>query len=618
MLKALPSEEFHHYRQWIRLLTGKCFLLIKCKFSSTFNFVSLVSYAPSDLYLRPSHRNTDNQDGLTQKTDGNASTKDACSVKWREIVEEFEGIANADRDGLDRKSSIFCRRREGPPPLLKHNVDLYLRYLKNLAKLEEIYNSMTHPQKREHIKGTQSLIIKRVLQLRNYFYRNPYWQKPASVSSAEKLYSSGKSYSKAETWEYVDVNSEAFNSEARFDWHITQTQIPRFIRDDCKVIKEERNSLLKQCIRRLQSHSEEDENVNVREDPVSNTRIHAPTDLDLGDYTVSEMKAIQNKSATSIQRFVRGYLIRLQSERNARWIKNFIGMMDDSLEGKVRHSNMERLVELDERRDYEKQRNEVDYKDTLSDLFDEIHRDEGFAIKRELRAQRIEWVTKTIAETNQIPESLDEFYESDIKNPSGCESTIQHGKMEAILYKAINDHIVKFKTLWAGVETSQYTERFSIPLAKDLVIRDQVKLQIQKSVDQELMTNLKRINDLDTSNKKAKNSVEKTKKSKPGKSKKGKKDKGLPGDKFIELKNMSNNEMMDNLVKYGVLDSPQEISMNDLVCSSEPEIGTDVDEKYQPIPTLSETKRVSLSSILRQYQWIESTVSYSHYLPACY
>jgi hypothetical protein len=540
------------------------------------------------------------------------SRNNSTNHTWQDLVTELENTINIDRNGLLRVEQKSIRsRQEGHLPLFKHNINLYMNYLCILTKLETIYNGMTHPQKREHIKGTLTLVIRRVIQLRHYFYHNPYWKSTSVLST------SAKSLPQVESWEYLDFNSDAFSTELKFQWNAMQTPIPQFIQDDCKNAKITRNSLVAQYIRSFQCNSgEEYESIGQEATSDNETsflgsmRNHTPTALELGDYTILEMNAIQNKAATTIQRYTRGYFIRLQQKRNTAWIQMFIGMMDNTFDHDLRETNKKRLADLDERKEYEMRRNKVGYKDALSDLRDEVRRDEGFAMKQDLRAKRIEWVTAKIAETNQVPESLQEFYDSQASNDSTGEPNdqnvlVDYDRLSSALYNSFKDDILKFNMLWANEDESKKNEMFSAALAKDLVVRDQVRAEIQKTVDHELLTNLKRINELD-SGKKTKNTSDKTKKGKNGKSKKGKKEKGLPGDKFIDLKGIDTGTIIEKLARYELIEIPQDASMDNFVCSNESKICVDEGYVYPPIPTISEAKRVSTPITLRRQRLIIS------------
>lgn len=487
------------------------------------------------------------------------------------MVNELEQVIEKDHSFSDK---------EGPASSFKQYFVLYLEYLNYLKTLERIYNDLVHPQKREHVRGTLTLIIQRIIQLRHYFFNNPHCDYKSQV----------------ETWEFLDVDDEAFSPELKFRWSTMETAIPQFLKDDCKTLKMSRNNLVAQCVRRYQLNDD-----NKQDSVTDGTKYDGTPSLldkkmstfELEDFTKTELNDIRDQAAITIQRNTRGYLIRLHRKRSDEWIKMFIGLMKDPFEYDLGEANKKCLKEIDERKEYTKRKNEIGYKDALTDLRDEVRREEGFAMKQDLRNARIEWVTSKIAETNQVPESLQEFYDTQVQNDASGSAAnnmpFDHGKFPVTLYKQFKDDILKFNILWRCEDESSKNEVFSTELAKDLVVRDQIRAEIQEIVDNELLRNLKRINQLDCGKKhKAK---DKAKKGKNGKSRKGKKEKGLPGEKIAEMKGIDAGTIIERLVQHGLVEIPQYGQMDDLICSHESKIRAG--GKSLPSATLSEARRVS-------------------------
>jgi hypothetical protein len=461
---------------------------------------------------------------------------------------------------------------------LKERVSMYLKYISLFEQLNAIYIDLTHPQKRDHVMETQILIILRLIQLRNFFYTNPY---------------NGQTHDSSHVWEYMNISSDLFSTELKYRWCTMQTPIPHFIRNDAKKMKENRNTLVRSYINHYRENGAgqriEEGNDFKLDHNVDERGIRTVYDTEVIDFSACEINSISEKAVIILQRYIRGYLIRMRTQRNADWIVVFIGMMNDSHESDSNATNKKFLLNLGERNQYEQRRNEIDYQDALEDLSREVERDEGFALKQDLREERIKWVTKQIAETNKIPETLDGFYESIVEARGVSEDVAERGTTVSLMQA----NIAKFKVHWAK-EASYSLVSFDVKMAKDLVVRDQVLARIQTVVDHELLTNLKRINSVcnATASKGNKSSSDKQQKAKNGKSKKGKKEKGLPGDKIPELKNMSNRSILNRLAYYRVLEIPQNESMQDIVCSSDQCLYSNTGDGEYPGATLAETKRV--------------------------
>lgn len=402
----------------------------------------------------------------------------------------------------------------------------------------------------------------------------------------------------------MNLSSDLFSTELKYRWCTIQTPIPHFIRNDAKKMKENRNALVRSYINHYRDNGagqriEEDNDIKLDHVDVDERGIGTVYDIKVIDFSACEINSIREKAVIILQRYIRGYLVRMRTRRNADWIKVFIGMMNDSHENDSNSANKKLLLDLGERKQYEQRRNEIDYQDALEDLSKEVERDEGFALKQELREERIKWVTSQIAETNKIPETLDGFYESIVKARGASEDEDGRGATVSLM----QNNITKFKLHWAK-EVSYTLASFDVKMAKDLVVRDQVLARIQTVVDHELLTNLKRINSLcnATASKGNKSNSDKQQKAKNGKPKKGKKkEKGLPGDKILELKNMSNRSILNRLAYYRVLEIPQNESMQDIVCSSDQCQYAKTGDSEYPGATLAETKRVRLSIYIQSH-----------------
>jgi hypothetical protein len=91
-------------------------------------------------------------------------------------------------------------------------------------------------------------------------------------------------------------------------------------------------------------------------------------------------------------------------------------------------------------------------------------------------------------------------------------------------------------------------------MAKDLIVRNQVRAELIPGIDEKLLSNLQKIKATQEGDKKSKKKEKTTKGKKGGKKKGGgKKEKPLPGTKLSEVKDMKVQQMLSCLVQNGLV-----------------------------------------------------------------
>jgi len=475
---------------------------------------------------------------------------------------------------------------------LKKTLDLYLKYFGVLEELNEIYAGMVHPQMRSLVMETQSLIITRLIQLRNFFYNNPYYFHPNSACKDE-----------SHKWEFMNLSSDLFSTELKYKWCRMQAVIPKFIQNDAQKTKADRDALVNGYINHYSKNTNGQLKREGDTDNNKETANYAPgeeyessivndlTTRDLcNDITTHEMNGISEKAVLILQRYTRGHLARARSRWNADWIRVFLGMMNDGKGSDSKAINNKRLFVLNERKEFEQSRNELDYGYVLENLRKDIKREKGVVLTQDLKEERIQWVAKQIASTHKIPRTFDEFYE--LSSPSAANAgVIQAEDREDGLISLIKDDINKFKLQWVDEESAWHS--FIVKTTKDTVVKNQVLSDIQDVVDKELLTNLLRTKTVSNATASRSKSGENGKQTK---SRKGKKEKDLPGNRIEELKNMSNMKMLDRLARYRLLEIPRNKNMKDFVCSTDQNRFSKLGADENPSAILAETKRVRFFS----------------------
>ena len=105
-------------------------------------------------------------------------------------------------------------------------------------------------------------------------------------------------------------------------------------------------------------------------------------------------------------------------------------------------------------------------------------------------------------------------------------------------------------------------------MAKDLIIRDQVKAELTKGVEEKLLSNIlkiKAMQEASAQNSKSKNKDGKGQGKKANGKKAGKKEKPLPGSKLPGMQDMAVDEMLGVLVQHGLIFMPEGHRIKDYI-----------------------------------------------------
>mmetsp|Transcript_13262 Transcript_13262/g.28659 ORF Transcript_13262/g.28659 Transcript_13262/m.28659 type:complete len:571 (-) Transcript_13262:30-1742(-) len=258
-------------------------------------------------------------------------------------------------------------------------------------------------------------------------------------------------------------------------------------------------------------------------------------------------------------------------------------------------------------------------------------------MQNELREERIQWITEHTITKNTLPDSFEGFYakgddgsqkesedndkkEGDKKQKDGAKGArgakAKGGKDDKKSKGKKSTDVVEVERPLLAAPPSQldplrnciniYEERWQhrnvgpkritsqypdAEMAKDLIIRGQIRTELTKGVEEKLLSNILKIRAMqDASTKKSKKSKKdggkgKGRKGKGGK-KGGKKEKPLPGAKLAGMKEISVEEMLAVLVENGFVCTPDKMTLNDFIGGFEngpPKI-PDMDKQERWIP----------------------------------
>jgi len=544
----------------------------------------------------------------------------AYDTKWHKSISDIELLLTEEQKYLprdDNNDPFFLGECDVTrTEALEYIISMYLKYICIFCDLEDCFDSIVHPQKREEIKETIVLVIGRVIYLRHNLAKGNYESSdPCTFSS-----------------DYISLSNHL--RKLCILPHSIETPIPRFFKEDSEKIHAERNELLigytkmklgvtslpVEGIDTLDDTDIGDENKSHGTCNQRNDSAHI-----LGD-TITKIIGNKEENAIFIQRCFRAYSARLRKRARKEKEQLFIGMKNNT----IHNDEFEQtLYDVYAKRKELQIQNVKEYVGALEDLKHVVRKEESYEMRSKLSDERIRWVTEEIAQSNLIPETLEKFYDEkrhdseevkqgyvkaipkENEKKTDRSNTNEKKKMcakstdrvvieiPANIVHALSDLVTRHNTSWKGGIKLNNFDCFSSELAKDLIVRDQIRNEVLTAVDETLVQNLGRIRDLSSNSKKGKRG--KTgKKSRSSKNKKSKgvsnKEKLLPGIKILELKKMDTTQMLSILIEHNIINTPNDIKMKDLLGIDSGEgLQTNDDKKLGPLDlTMYHIRKVSL------------------------
>ena len=487
------------------------------------------------------------------------------SAKWDTARHELDTILQTERSYSDGDKSLTIEN------VFEHYIELYFRYISIAKVLNTCYDEMTHPKKRNDMKDIMVPILYRLIDLRyQLFHLNPC----CLEISKNQMFLGGNRH----PWQYINMNK--YLSMLQYRLGTLDTLIPSFFKDDDKERRNERRMVIESYTQLKFSMNSITLEDTVSEDEKQDEEIVlGPKPSSHNTYNSSffrECSSVRRtKCATSIQKCFRGYRARCEIQRFSQQERELIGMCIGS--ETIKDDGIQRR--LNENYDILRQ-NQIDYEEEYSKSLLTLKRsmkiEKEFDIKQELMRDRVTWVTEQIGLTNTIPESLDEFYKSNIqvalKNTGNGVCCFDNKDRSSIgrphtLLSLIEEKVLKFETAWNNNSKIYFEEHAE----KKEQITDEIYQEAIKEVDDLLLRNLKRmkaLQDAPSSNtsKKSKDK-KKTKKSSKGKARGNK---VLPGEKLQGLKSMDTDHMLSILIEHKLINHVNDTQINDFIGSELP------------------------------------------------
>jgi len=484
----------------------------------------------------------------------------------------------------------------------------YIRYVRVLTKLDMCHRWFVHPQKRLDLQSLLPLLCNRVMDLRFKLVKlNKTWLLSADPTSSSKSTATISNAEYKGRWEYLNLTTPLAQSRINSkDIVIPYMIFLQEVDSECRL---QRDTFVKHCM--MLKHGTEcisfhDMNKtkangtnNEKIQTILNARIvdeeghafieSAPAYQTDKDYTIDTYDNQGFHAATVIQKFIRGYLARGHFSQHYYGEMECIGMMYD-------HEKTDKILKMwndqEVRQSEKRSKRKAEYNESLTKLRDIVRKEEGYAIAENLRSERLQWITDYIVQNETVPESLDLFYEDrntkivtkddgatnvektasnkesrNSKNQSTPNNLVSSFESNSLLLDQMLMFVDKFHSCWETNmnDPNSKNEKFSIDIAKNYTIRDEILQETKVAVDQMVNTNLSkiRVTNLEKLMRKAA-SMKKEK----GKKSKRKKERPLPGETMEELKNMDTSSMLKILIEHKLVNSCSYSSM--ILCDDDP------------------------------------------------
>lgn len=520
-------------------------------------------------------------------------SSESIDLLWDESIKELQKLVEIDRSVDDSKQVSINDAHH-------HIAKLYVRYSSVLSKLNKVYELTVQPQKRLDIKSTLVHVICRVINLRHQLVK---WAPP----NPDVLSKGGQQ--EHFPWEYADIN-QTLRDLHSVPSHLG-TDTPLFYKEELLESSRDRDAFVFKLLREKYGSElpsiERKEWIGKADSPVdfspadeenatsiSNSESDPECDTD-GEKENTLIEEKEGIAATKIQASVRGYNDKKKANKLRHWLDTFVGMRPDDNDLDRDHL-AKSLDDVHRKRKQEQSFCQEKYNQDLTRLKDVVRDEEGFRMEVDLKEERVKWITDQVVSNNAIPDSFEGFYTKDnqptAENQEVKDAKVKDSKKDGdkkdskgkdkaspveiempsvsappLILDSLVESIGVYENRWqqrnVGPDrvTSQYHDE---ELAKDLIIRDQVKAELTTGVEEKLLANLLKIKAMEDADKKKSKSKKESKGKKSKKAGKGKKEKPLPGAKLPGMKDMNVEDMLRELVDNGLVCIPAHHVLNDL------------------------------------------------------
>lgn len=555
-------------------------------------------------------------------------SSESIDVLWDESITKLKQLLLQEEDIRQNDESTTSKSTSSNYSIsdaFHHFAKLYIQYTIIASDLNSCYESCLQPQKRQDIKVILEHILGRILNLRHLLVK---WCPPnpdvavATAGGGGKGGGGGSSGGGSQApfpWEYFDISREM--NELSCPPSRLEMTTPNYFGEDQKDAILHRNATVIRLMEEKFGSEMKvldskvwavEETATETEDSLYRRMIAKVSNVDGGQKKVSTDETSDDlppeQAATTIQPIVRGHLSRKLTANAKQWLDRFVGLTGSSNDDRPEYVKLEKnLIDIRHRRKQEQLYCKESYDNDLLRLKDVVREEEGFAMQDELREERIKWITEQTISNNSLPESFEGFYASDEspddkENEPKLESTSKDKTVKAskdtdrtsknkksaevelverpvlratpLLLDPIKHCVQIYDERWKHRNVGPDripSQKHDVEMAKSLIVRDQVKSELTKKIEDKLLSNILKINavqDVSASTKKSKSKNkekgESQKATKTGK-KAGTKEKPLPGEALPGMKDKSVEEMLCVLVQHGLVFIPKGFTLKDFI-----------------------------------------------------
>lgn len=580
-------------------------------------------------------------------------SSESIDLLWNESIHKLKELVQQEDDASSSNNKPVSIN-----DAFSHFAKLYIQYTHLLNNFNTCYSSLIQPQKRIDIKKTLELIICRVINLRFLLVK---WHPPNS----DVVVKNG-GIQPSFPWEYLDITKELQELSVSPSQLITCTP-SYFKEDQLEVINkrnatvvsllqetfgsevcnklgekswplvESSSSLAAADIAVVASSSSVASAVD--DSPDVQTTEEEPTHHD--DTKEKKNRPLsEQQAATKVQSTIRGHQSRNKTSEYKVWLDNLVGLSNDTSSDTKNELHLleNNLSENHQQRYQEQKYCKESYENDLHRLKNVVKEEEGFNMSNQLRDERTKWITDYTIKNNSLPDSFEDFYKKDLpptdgdddkenkeakgskqKKDTSAADKKSKDKKDAILeverptlaapqslLDPLKESIQIYEERWMHRTVGEdrvKSQSHDVEMAKDLIVRDQVRSELTKGVEEKLLSNILKIKTITEKSKSKKGKDGKGKKKGGGKKAGGKKEKPLPGAKLPEIKDMSVDEMLGILVKNGLVSLPdEEYKLHDFIGgfdNGRPKLSTDMDKQERWIP--QDPSSVQLRKTIMEY-----------------
>ena len=453
---------------------------------------------------------------------------------WDRTIVVLKQLVKEEEEEEEEDSNVVKSGEE----YMQH-ASRYVRYMLALVDLNKVYNGLVQAQKRLDVKTTIEHVISRIILLR-----------ACLTESSHDVPNLGPTL--------VELKISPSQLEAVVPLIITE-RTESFSTRIAKIVANNTSPATSETTSDTTSHNEESDLVDPDRVDCEATLSDDGMKHEINSQTIGVPLADRKESATNvtddndaaskITSVCRGYITRKKVTNDRVELDNFIGLSNSNKEDELNQLEKD-IAKVNHQRSQERNHCEQSYEMALKELKDIVLAEEAFAMQMELREERIKWITEQTVTNHELPNTLEGFYSKDAE---------KEGVTDKKELKALKECISTFDQRWKGrVVGSERikSQAVDVEMAKDLILRNQVRSELTPGIDEKLLCNLQKIKASHDTGKKSKKKEKKGKgKSNKGGKKKGggKKEKPLPGSKLPEVKNMQVNEMLKCLIQDNLI-----------------------------------------------------------------